>query len=428
MNCDPSTNPATAHRLSIKIVGVGNAGISALADLALKAPPDVKFAALNTEASISDLPPIVEYVQLETRLLRGLGTGGDPDRGRNVAEASEDKLKAICDGADVLFIIAGLGGGAGTGICPVLAKVARQKGALVLGFIATPFDCEGKRRQSLAQDGLEALRAAADGVICMPNQMMLRLIDENTSVLDTFKKANELIVEAVIGIWRLIAHKGLIEIRFEELTGLLRGQHVESVCATAIACGSSRVADALERLLVHPMLNSGQKLQQSDIILVSLTAGPNLTMSEVNNVMGSVQRRCPDAQIIMGAAVDPAFGENLAITMIAARKEEEDSETESPSRHADITTHLIDRTSTPKPPSRFVPPPAGPGNDRFGKTIVTPGKTAGRSRNSRGPKMLQGHLPLDIVSRGRFDKSEPTIHHGEDLDVPTYIRRGILLN
>src|ERR1019366_6882594 len=153
---------------------------------------------------------------LESKLLRGLGSGGDADRGRALAEEQFSTLKSACEGANVVFILSGLGGGAGSGISPVLARIARETGALVLAFVTLPFDCEGNRRRNQAQHGLLQLKAEADGVICLPNQKMFKLIDDRTSVADTFKITNEFLADGLKGVWRLLARKGLI--RSEEHT------------------------------------------------------------------------------------------------------------------------------------------------------------------------------------------------------------------
>src|SRR5262249_9136324 len=149
-------------------------------------------------------------MHLEPKPLRGLGTGGDPARGRAAAEEAAARLKSVCDGSSSVFILAGLGGGAGTGICPVLARAAEETGAVALAFVSTPFDCEGRRRLAVARQGLLELKAASDGVICLPNQKVFKLIDDRTSVPDTFKLTNELMAGAVRGIWRLLAYKGLL--------------------------------------------------------------------------------------------------------------------------------------------------------------------------------------------------------------------------
>ena len=210
------TNPQNAvvatpaKAVSLKVLGVGGAGINVMelllkealpgtADLFVSEPaktalPGVSFVAVDTDPQALAGSGASGKLCLETPLLRGLGTGGDPDRGRTLAEEQLPRLKALCEGADVVFILAGLGGGAGTGITPVLARAAKETGALVLAFVTTPFQCELNRRQRLAQHGLAELKEAADGVICLSNQKVFKMIDENTSLLDTFKIANEFLV------------------------------------------------------------------------------------------------------------------------------------------------------------------------------------------------------------------------------------------
>ncbi len=309
--------------LSVKVFGVGSAGINVM-ELTLKdGLPGVAFAAVDTDAQSLAASSASEKLQLETPLLRGLGTGGDPDRGRALAEEQLPKFKSLCEGAEVVFILAGLGGGAGTGISPVLARAAKEAGALVLGFVTTPFECEGGRRQRLAQHGLAEFKSAADGVICLPNQKVFKMIDENTSVLETFKITNEFLADGVRGIWRLLMHKGLIEIHFADLAALIRDRHGESSFAVAEAMGPTRSREVMDKLLAHPMLDGGQMLGESEAVLVSLIGGPDLTMAEVNRVMEQVNRQCEHAQVIMGAAIDEAFNERLTVTLIAARKNAE---------------------------------------------------------------------------------------------------------
>jgi cell division protein FtsZ len=390
----------------------------------------VGFVAVNTDAQSLAASSATEKVHLETQPLRGLGTGGDPDRGRALAEEQLPRLKSLCEGANAVFVLAGLGGGAGTGISPVLAGAAKEAGALVLGFVTTPFDCEGGRRQRLAQDGLAELKAAADGVISLPNQRVFKMIDENTSVLETFKITNDLLAAGVRGIWRLLMHKGLIEIHFSDLAALLRDRHGESCFAVAEAMGPTRSREVMDKLMAHPMLDDGQMLGESDAVLVSLMAGPDLTMAEVNRVMEQVNRQCEHAQVIMGAAIDEAFKERLAVTLIAARKSAECeplSEAGAAGCGEELAAQLLPQSSTARRGSRFLPPAPELPPDQLQQLLARQGRGGSRPRKGL-PKLRQGQLPLEIVSKGRFDKSEPTIHKGEDLDVPTYIRRGVALN
>jgi cell division protein FtsZ len=232
--------------ISVKVLGVGGAGINVMELMLKNGLPGMGFAAVETDAQSAGASSASERVHLETQFLRGLGTGGDPDQGRALAEEQLPKLKSLCDGADVVFILAGLGGGAGTGISPVLARVAKETGALAIGFVTTPFGCEGGSRQRLAQAGLAELKSCADGVICLPNQKVLTLIDENTSLLDTFRIANNFLADGVRGVWRLLTHKGLIDIHFADLAALIRDRHAESSFAVAEAMGPTRSHEVMD--------------------------------------------------------------------------------------------------------------------------------------------------------------------------------------
>jgi cell division protein FtsZ len=419
---------ASKKGLCVKVVGVGNAGASVLNLVMQGGMPEAGFIAVNTESPSSPSDRIGQ-VTLETKLMRGLGTGGDPERGRALAEEQSCKVKALAQGADVVLLLAGLGGGAGTGISPVVARAARESGALVLAFVTLPFACEGARRQRLAEHGLAELKAAADGVICLPNQKVFKFIDENTSLVETFHITAELLADAVRGIWRLLTHTGLIEIHFADLAALLRDRHVESAFAVAEAVGPTRSREVMDKLLAHPMLDGGQILSESDAVLVSLMGGPDLTMAEVNRVMEQINRQCEHTHVVMGAAVDEAFRDRLSVTLVAARRTTESAADSGPqpSDEEQLNTQLLSITPGARPGSRFVPPAPTLPPDQVEQLLARQKGRTARVRKSAA-RMLQSQLPLEIISKGRFDKSEPTIHKGEDLDVPTYVRRGIALN
>ncbi len=395
--------PEIPERPAVKIFGVGNAGIALLGALAPAEFAEAQFAVINTDAGPLAASSATVKIHLENKLLRGLGSGGDPDRSRALAEEQFSTLKSACAGANVVFILAGLGGGAGSGISPVLARAAREAGALVLAFVTLPFDCEGNRREAQAQASLEQIKSAADGVICLPSQKIFKLIDENTSLVETFHFTGGFLIEGVRGVWHLLTRPGLIQVHFADLCALLRDRHAENAFAFVEASGAGRAREVVEKILAHPLLDDGRALAESDAVLVSLIAGKDLTMAEVNRVMESVKRQCSHAQIIMGAAVDADLKNKLCVTVIAAKQNVQ---------------------------------PAGPATarteNRGGHTttfnqrdVVIARPNRPRQKNS---KPIQTQLPLTIISKGRFDKSEPTLHHGEDLDVPTFIRRGVPLN
>jgi cell division protein FtsZ len=410
---------------TLRVFGVGNTGINVAELLLGDGLLPVSFVAVDAGGRALESSSVPQKVRLENKRLRGLGSGGDPERGRQAAEEKSEELKSLCDGADVVFILSGLGGGSGTGISPVLARVAKDAGALVLAFVTIPFECEGTRRQSLACDGLEELKATADGVICLPNQKIFKLIEESTTVVDAFRITNRLLADCIHGLWRMLSSKGLIEIAVEDVCRLLQDRHSESAFAVAEAAGASRSGQVIEKILAHPMLEDCEVLCGSETVLVSLTGGPNLTMTEVNRVMEGIKAKCESAQIMMGACIEEHFGDRLAVTIITTRKS--DCGVAPRARAEELDTQLLDRVPTARPNSRFLPPPPAlrPGQVEQLLTRQTRGRSAPRKSSA---KMRQGQLPLEIVSKGRFDKSEPTIYKGEDLDVPTYIRRGVPLN
>ena len=254
-------------------------------------------------------------------------------------------------------------------------------------------------------------------------------MDENTGVLDTFRITGELLVEGVRGVWRLLTRPGLIQIHFSDLCALVRGRHAESVFASVEASGPARSREIVEKLLNHPLLDEGRDLMESDAVLVSLMGGKDLTMAEVGRVMEQISRHCERAQVIMGAAVDEAMKGRLGVTVIAARRNPE-AKFEVPNgapeslegagmsapRNAEQRSVSAARgDSTPQPPFTLAQ-----------REQALARHDRGRAR--KAAKMRQAQLPLAIISKGRFDKSEPTIHKGEDLDIPTYIRRGVALN
>jgi len=359
-----------------------------------------------------------------------LGTGGDPERGRAIAEEQFATLKTACEGTDVIFIVAGLGGGAGSGITPVLARAARETGTLVLAFVTLPFVCEGNRRQQQAQQSLEHLKSVADGVICLPCQKTFKLIDENTSVLDTFRITGELLVEGVRGVWRLLTRPGLIQIHFDDLCALVRNRHSESAFASVEASGPARSREVIEKLLNHPLLEEGRVLAESDAVLVSLMGGKDLTMAEVGRVMEQISRHCERAQVIMGAVVEEAMKTRLSVTIIAARQNP-DAKTEAQGG-APGSVECADMSASRSAGRRHVAAVPGDSAPQPGLSMEQREQVLARHGSGRGRKvaarMRQAQLPLAIISKGRFDKSEPTIHKGEDLDIPTYYRRGIVLN
>ena len=415
----------------IRLLGVGGAGCRVVERLQAEGMVGADFVAMNTDAAALRECGVTRQIQLGTRLTRGLGAGGDPELGRAAVEEASDAIREVCRGAELVFVLTGMGGGTGTGGAPMVARLARETGALVLGAVTLPFACEGTRRQRQARLGVDELKSAADVVLTLPNQRVLSLIDENTSLLETFRFTDALLAEGVRGIWRIVGRPGLINVDFADLRELVRDRHAESYFACAEAEGESRSRDVVERLVLSPLLENGNLLRETGSALASLVAGPSLAIAEVNRVIELLRRECEGAELLLGATIDPALGDRLSLMLIGLRRPPTDAEWAAgsaghASEHPETEAGMMEagrlgcQTVTRRPRSRLAPPPPDP-------SAVAKEALAGGNRRARSAPR-QAMLPLDVISKGRFEKSEPTVYRGADLDVPTFVRRGVVLN
>ena len=403
---------------SIKILGVGSAGKNILQCLGERFLPGAPRALINPEPL-----PGAEFFPLDAKLLREMNL---TDAATCDAAFAEQRaaVQAWCAGADVVFIVTGLGGKTGSGISPVVARAAKAAGAVVVGFASMPFDCEGNRRAQQAQAALAQLRLAGDGVVCLPNEKIMKLIGEEMGLRSVFAYSDGLLADGVSGMWRLLSCRGMLEINFDEVRDMLRANRMESFFATAEAAGENRTREIMQQLLQHPLLDGGEAFAAAGSVLVSIVGGAGLTMAEVNRVMAEINRECDGAQIVMGATEDSAFGDKLSVTIIATRRERM-AEALAATPDLGVSAELMNPETVLRPASRFVPLPPTMSREKMEALVV---KKSGSRGRKGGVKMRQEQLPLEIISKGRFDKSEPTIRNGEDLDEPTYIRRGLLLN
>ena len=415
---------------AVKFFAIGNAGLK-VAEQAISAGLAASSViAIDSDAGSLGSSSAGEKMQLEKKLLQGLGSGGDPERGRTMAEEHFAALKSLCENVGTVAIIAGLGGGSGTGISPVLARAAREAGALTLAFVILPFECEGNLRRRVAEIGLAQLREVADLVVTLPNERTLSIITEVTSLVDTFKASNEIMAQGLRAAWAALTGKSVMGLPFTDLCRATRPVCSEYQLASAEAGGANRVAELLEKLFVHPMLTGSEPLPGADSIAICLIGGPGLAMVEVNRIMEKLQQQAQSAPILMGAVVDPEMADRLAVTLLVGRSGgKEDPAAGLPASCRTVQNpdaDLVKRSSSGMGHSRFVAPPPELSPEQM-QQIRTRQTGGGRSRKPAS-RLRQTQLPLEIVSRGRFDNSEPTIHKGEDLDVPTYIRRGVSLN
>lgn len=432
------------RRPRVKIIGVGGAGVQAVEHMQRTGLSGAALAVVHTDARLLAPSPIAEKLLLGVEVTRGL-KAGEPEIGRELAEAEAHQLRHLCEGVDLVLVLAGLGGNTASGAGPVLARVARENGALVLALVALPFEFEGRRRQQQAEAALRLLRTTADAVICLPNQKVASLLDEKTSLPEAMRIVNDLLAQGVAGLLRLLTRDGLIRVDFADLCRVVRGRQVESAFATAEASGEHRAREVVDRLVSSPLLDHGRLLAEAESMLVSITGGPELSLKEINQIMDQLHRLSDNAQVIMGADIDADLAGRVAVTLIAARRPA--APPDLPQAQPPAEAALLEAGSLP---SEFAPrDPAGP---RPGTLDGRPPRTTHHyvapppeltpqaterilAEQQRAPvrrrqrqKLQQGLLPLEVVSKGRFAKSEPTVHQGEDLDTPTYVRRGIPLN
>ena len=438
---NPASSPSgrPSKPLVLRVVGIGGAGGNMIAQFAQTDLRELNLMALHTSSRILEMTVAPEKFLIGADLMHGLGAGGDPSLARVAAEHDTGLLKKLCEGTDLLFIVTGLGGGTGTGVAPVLARVAKECGALVLAVATMPFELEGLRRRRAAEQGLKELKTAADTVITLPNQKIFRMVDEKTSVLDSFKITNDLLAQGIRGIWQMLARPGLLRVEFADLCALLRDRHCESSFASVQAQGEGRAREVADMLLASPLLDNGQALAEAEAVVVNVAGGPDLSMADVNRVMEEIHRRTEHVHLVMGASISDHFQGRIGLTLIVSRREV--SEADPPVEGVRFTPSMSSARSYSAAGLDLRIPPvplAGDGESRF--DIPGPEQPTVTAEDSAPPsnspprrakssfRLQQGDLPLEMVSKGRFEKTAPTIHRGEDLDLPTYVRRGIPLN
>ena len=422
-----------ASRIRLKIFGVGGAGGHTVSQIvASRAPGNrllegVALVAINTDRQSLDEIDAAEKVPIGATVTHGLGAGGEPEIGARAAQSDAERIQALCRNTDVVFISAGLGGGTGTGASPVVARLAKEQGALVLAFVTLPFSFEGDRRRQQALSGLEQLKAHADAVICIPNDKIFKIVGDDASVVAAFKRADENVILGVQAVWQLLSRKGLINLDFADLRATLGAKHCDGLFSYGEASGPNRVRDAVKSLLENPLLDGGDVLAKAEGVLVSVLGGPDLTLADVQKAVDPITRQASRARVIMGAAIDDTYRGKLAVTVIAAANILPRRVVPQP-----VTTRpmTFPRPGDGAPAHNPRPSPLAVASSSSSPTVKpaaeeTPKAEPVTARKSSKPK--QETLPLEGVSRGRFDKSEPTLHNGEDLDVPTFIRRGVSL-
>jgi cell division protein FtsZ len=300
----------------IKVVGVGGGGGNAVNTMIAAGLAGVDFITANTDVQAlrANLAPL--KLQIGQEVTKGLGAGGVPDVGRKAATEDIEKIRECLQGSDMVFITAGMGGGTGTGGAPVVARLAKEIGALTVGVVTKPFLFEGKKRGRQAEDGMRELKANVDTLIAIPNQRLLAVAGRNMSILETFKKADDVLLQAVRGISDLITVHGLINLDFNDVRTIMSEMGM-ALMGAATASGEDRAVEAAQKAISSPLLED-VSIQGARGVLINITGGPDLTIHEVNEAATLIQEEADDeANIIFGAVIDESLSDQIRITVIA---------------------------------------------------------------------------------------------------------------
>jgi len=300
----------------IKVVGVGGGGSNAVNRMVQAGLDGVEFIIANTDLQALKLSPAPHKIQIGGKLTKGLGAGADPNVGRQAALEDTDKLIEALDGADMVFVTTGMGGGTGTGAAPVIASLASELGALTIAVVTKPFKFEGRKRQTQAERGLEELRDCVDTVITIPNERLLATIGRSTSLNDAFTSADDVLRQAIQGISDLILVPGLINLDFADVKTIMAGMGI-AIMGTGMGEGETRAMDAANYAVSSPLLEDAS-VKGARGVIINVTGGPDLSLIEVSEASAIIQEAAhEDANIIFGAVVDPKMEGKVKITVIA---------------------------------------------------------------------------------------------------------------
>lgn len=300
----------------IKVIGAGGCGGNAVNHMIAAGLRNVDFISVNTDAQALQSNTAPMRMQIGQMLTRGRGTGGNPEIGRKAALEDEDTLREVLSEAEMVFVTAGMGGGTGTGSAPVIARIAREGGALTVGVVTKPFQFEGRKRMGQAEEGLRELKNAVDTLITIPNQRLLSIASRTTSLKEAFQKADDVLLQAVRGISELVTVEGLINLDFADVRSIMAEMGM-AMMGAARAAGENRALEAAQRAISSPLLED-VSIKGARGLLINVTGGPDMSLYEVNEAASLIQEEAhEDANIIFGAVIDEKLADEIHVTVIA---------------------------------------------------------------------------------------------------------------
>ncbi|NOZ75755.1 MAG: cell division protein FtsZ [FCB group bacterium] len=384
------------QKAKLKVIGVGGAGGNAVNRMIEQGMTGVDFIVINTDAQDLDNNAARHKIQIGRDLTKGLGAGAKSDKGRQAIEEDQEAVAALTQGADMVFITAGMGGGTGTGASPVVAKLAKEMDTLTVGIVTLPFAFEGPKRLARAQTGIEEMRKFCDTLIIIPNQRLLSIVDKGTSFIDAFKQADSILLQAAKGISDLINVHGLINLDFADVETVMKNMG-DAVMGTGIASGEERAVLAAQQAISSPLLDNGS-INGAQGVLINITGNKDITLHEIDDATAIIREEAGDkANMIFGTVIDESMGDEIRITVIATgfnpqtvRTAEMMTPAESHPRETPHTEVLSERYNTPLAVEKSV------SDEEF--------------------------IPVKKTPRFIFDDSTPYANPN-NIEIPTYLRR-----
>ena len=384
----------------IKVIGVGGAGCNAVNTMITGGLCRVDFVAANTDVQALERSQASYKIQIGPERTRGLGAGAKPEVGRDAALESKDEIRESLVGADMVFVTAGMGGGTGTGAAPIVASIARELGILTVAVVTKPFQYEGHRRMSHAEEGIRDLRRHVDTLLIIPNQRLLGIVDKATPLLDAFKVADDVLRQAIQGIADVITTIGLVNVDFADVRTIM-AHTGRAVMGMGIGRGANRAQEAAQKAICSPLLEEGS-VEGARGVLLNITGGPNMSLHEVEEAASIVQHAADaEANIIVGQVINPEIGDDLIVTVIATGFEREEQATARP-------------TVTAERPAARTP------NGRPAQQVLTGVHAAG---SDRPHKDLDRPTFLRRMGETREAVERIAVVGDDEWDVPTFLRK-----
>lgn len=398
------------YEARIKVIGVGGSGGNAINTMIHFGLEGVEFITVNTDAQALGSNAAAEKISIGQAVTRGLGAGADPERGRKAALEDVNRLKEVVQGADMVFVTAGMGGGTGTGAAPVIAQLAREAGALTVGVVTKPFGFEGRQRMRRAETGLQSLTEHVDTLITIPNEKLMALADDDMTFVEAFRKADEVLYQAVKGISDLITLNGLINVDFADVRTVMNGMG-RALMGTGCAKGEGRARLAAEQAVHSPLLEE-VSVEGATGVLINIVGGPEMKMKEIQEAASLIQEQAhEDANVIFGASIDESMADALKVTVIATGFNGSELPIELSREQRRPQGSLVRERIEPRPMARPEAPHHHPPR-------VEPAPVYSTRRPAPPSRDVQMSLPV----RERI--SFPGASSDADWDVPAYQRRG----